>query len=1681
MRDLGNSGEILYSIIANKTGESAVIFEGKVNGQPFSFEVPVNVLDEELTSTELVLEKKLLFVGEEIELKTKSLLANGKELSENSGERVYTSSNTDVAEVVGNTLIAKGVGTAIIKVETTFAGKTCEAEMEIRVFSEGIKEIKATSGGSKYIRLTDIPNDTTPMYITGVFEDGTELDMTGANFKYEALNPEKADIDEAGNIYPKSVGEASFKISIETGEGEKQFTASLTVIKAKSDSILYTDEMRDAAVENSKKYDWAETQMKNRANQTKTYLKNLDFLYYSVPTQGIPRAYFASVAEDATRFNCRYCGSMLSTEYGIYDYFSFDPIRDPWKVKCPKCSRSFPSNDFGSLYELGLTESGDYDRMKALRAHREMLIEKGLMSEEAINMPEPTEDIAKKGGIGKEKMLEWYTYYGYGVKGGYLHNDLYSEIGTSSCSVKLSDSELPSVWGTDDGWGYRTGVTHYDSTGNWWFDEAHVYIAYYCHRMSFYLMDAITRSSEAYLYTGDPKNGRVAAILLDRFADFYPTYDIKPYAYFTEANHGGFNTGRLWGCLYEGEKDLAWAEAYDAVFDLYEDEFVLEYLREKSKEIKMTHAKETPSQIRTNIEDGILREVIYSIMVDNRIHSNFGFVQASIAANAVALDDSINTEAALDWLISPGYIETNPENGGGLLDYIITNVDHDGMGDEGSQYNQIWLQRLLFVQKYLDAYVKKYGEENVKANLYNSPKFISMLNAFLPISMSNYMVTRGDTPPTLPTSGFFSISNATDIYKKTGNELFLKYIYNHEYGKIDDVNYGIFEKDPERIQDEIRAAVKESGDFKLPSYMMTGFGFAALRDGAIHGDYTGGYHISNDNRRGTYMYFGTNYGHGDHEDTLNLGMDAFGLNLMPDFGYPLISDNDPSGVEFTSHAISHNTVRVKEDTGDEYADNNYEQPYSNKRGRSLHFDDSGIVKVMDVEADVWVPTDIYRRSVVMVEVDDDNAYYVDFFRILGGDTHEFSLHAQSEEISEVVGLEGKVSQVDANGKYIGTLAGADVPYGPDPLRQKLGSYPVKYPKGYTWLYDVDRYSSISEDIEIEWKIKDYKNRLADNGNIYLRATMLGLNPSDTKVAFANGEPPRRDANKVIPYFRFMIMTREGKDLDSLFTTVYEPYNKARTLSKIEEMELSIKDGFEEKTDKARAVKVTLANGRVDYVFYATDNTVTYTLTDGDLSIDFRGFVGVYSMNRGVNVYKYVCDGDIIGESTGKSGAIEGRIVDFTEDLAFENYITIKPNGEVSDEAVENINAKYIYVDNGNTRNAAYMIEDATRLADGNIKLHIANRVKEDGEVVMDLGSPTFILNLKDSRNLNGGYIYNIEKRQNARIPLSYSDDNAPEFAPVSDGRVSVGSMYTQVVSAEGHNGLPVTISGKSLPRGASFDSETNTFSWKPTMTQLGTNHVSLTARDEFGREATIHFEVEVFGSTGGGGGGGGDLPSDKPTEDPDEPTVDPDEPTVDPDEPGTDEPTEGGDVAVADGFVDLDNHAWAEESINYLADKGIIKGTSATTFSPASNITRADYAILLVRAFKLESENAENFADVNESDYFAEELAVARNTGIVGGVGNNNYAPRNTITRQDMMVILYRALVKMGIELKPIDGIDVTLFADYNDVADYAKEAVKALVEAGLVNGKGGKLAGSDFTTRAEVAVLLKRVLDYIA
>lgn len=175
-------------------------------------------------------------------------------------------------------------------------------------------------------------------------------------------------------------------------------------------------------------------------------------------------------------------------------------------------------------------------------------------------------------------------------------------------------------------------------------------------------------------------------------------------------------------------------------------------------------------------------------------------------------------------------------------------------------------------------------------------------------------------------------------------------------------------------------------------------------------------------------------------------------------------------------------------------------------------------------------------------------------------------------------------------------------------------------------------------------------------------------------------------------------------------------------------------------------------------------------------------------------------------------------------------------------------------------------------------------------------------------------------------------------------------------------------------------------------------------------------------------------------------------------------------------FADLESFSWAQYQIEVLVSKGVINGKSDTTFSPSENITRADFIVLLVRAFGLEADVTANFADVNGSDYYYSEVGVARALGITDGIGNNQFLPKQPITRQDMMVLTARAMKAAGKALPKASAADLKSFSDSDQVSDYAKDSMAALVKAGFVQGDGANISSRAYTSRAEVAVLIYRI-----
>ncbi|MFS0724371.1 endo-1,4-beta-xylanase [Paenibacillus sp. 1P07SE] len=173
-------------------------------------------------------------------------------------------------------------------------------------------------------------------------------------------------------------------------------------------------------------------------------------------------------------------------------------------------------------------------------------------------------------------------------------------------------------------------------------------------------------------------------------------------------------------------------------------------------------------------------------------------------------------------------------------------------------------------------------------------------------------------------------------------------------------------------------------------------------------------------------------------------------------------------------------------------------------------------------------------------------------------------------------------------------------------------------------------------------------------------------------------------------------------------------------------------------------------------------------------------------------------------------------------------------------------------------------------------------------------------------------------------------------------------------------------------------------------------------------------------------------------------------------------------------FGDLQRVPWAQTAIEAMAVRGVIRGISDEQYQPQTQVTRADFIALLVRALELQGTGSagEMFSDVSASAYYYEELAIARELGIAQGTGDGRFQPGSAITRQDAMVLIHRALTTAGRTLP--SGGSVAGFADQGDVAPYARDSAARLVSAGIVRGMGdGQLAPRQPLTRAQAAVVI--------
>ena len=172
-------------------------------------------------------------------------------------------------------------------------------------------------------------------------------------------------------------------------------------------------------------------------------------------------------------------------------------------------------------------------------------------------------------------------------------------------------------------------------------------------------------------------------------------------------------------------------------------------------------------------------------------------------------------------------------------------------------------------------------------------------------------------------------------------------------------------------------------------------------------------------------------------------------------------------------------------------------------------------------------------------------------------------------------------------------------------------------------------------------------------------------------------------------------------------------------------------------------------------------------------------------------------------------------------------------------------------------------------------------------------------------------------------------------------------------------------------------------------------------------------------------------------------------------------------------YSDLAGYTWAEESIEYLAEKSIVSGVGDGRFEPGRNVSREEMIKMLICAFGIDASSSAEapFYDVDVNAWYAPYVVTAKNAGYTSGLGDGNFGVGYSITREDAAVMAYRIAKDKGVDFSVATK---DAFSDDAQIAAYASEAVYALKSLGVISGKAnGGFDPKGTCTRAEAARII--------
>lgn len=178
-------------------------------------------------------------------------------------------------------------------------------------------------------------------------------------------------------------------------------------------------------------------------------------------------------------------------------------------------------------------------------------------------------------------------------------------------------------------------------------------------------------------------------------------------------------------------------------------------------------------------------------------------------------------------------------------------------------------------------------------------------------------------------------------------------------------------------------------------------------------------------------------------------------------------------------------------------------------------------------------------------------------------------------------------------------------------------------------------------------------------------------------------------------------------------------------------------------------------------------------------------------------------------------------------------------------------------------------------------------------------------------------------------------------------------------------------------------------------------------------------------------------------------------------------------------FPDVKGH-WAEQSIGFCVNRKLFTGVASGRFAPETTMNRAMFVTVLSR---MSGENISgfpnSFSDVPNNAWYTQPCAWGSAAGIVSGVGNGEFNPEGSVTREQMAVFLYRFAELYGLDDGSYDKAVLYSYKDRTEVSPWAKDAMAWAVDGGLITGRSGNtLSPRESAKRCEVATIISRFVN---